>query len=392
MSSLFASVPNIGELYYYHTYLFYDEPLIFSCVTKTQNYYFISAIPPVPGVDSSWMSVPISHGKLIKLEKSLIEIRTAFTEPESFLWRIDSRDSTYSITVISPDELTDELLPDTKEYLGYDTHELPVSADTPLVQSQEEMRDVIEISLERDDEHISEIPCGQLGDVLNSVQQLFYAIAYKDGGLSGPIPNRIKNSSTLCVSGMFAASVGIRLKSSDLSDMFGETPLTSTLRDFNKLFSSMGNQTALKEFLATQNPRVAIKYRSLLRTLINNHTGIKINNASPNTTSFSQHYSTKELAANLDLVNSEIEEIVEKKTYYGTLVGINVERDTFEFISTNHENIKGTLATPIKGKIFSVPESIEAEIEIRVGTDSVTREEKLLYTLLSIAPIVPDSK
>ena len=31
---------------------------------------------------------------------------------------------------------------------------------------------------------------------------------------------------------------------------------------------------------------------------------------------------------------------------------------------------------------------LEANIEIRVGTDSFTQEEKLLYTLMSIKPLV----
>lgn len=393
MNSLFINTPNFGDLFYYHTYLFYDEPLIFSCLTRTHDYFFVSAIPPKDDSDFSWLAVPISSGRLFKLEKNEIEIREAFTSPESLLLRFDVRGTTTSIDTISVDLLTDDLLPEPGELLDFSgANELPAPTDTPMEQSQVEMRDVIEISLEPDDRHISEIPCNQLGDVLNNIQQLFFAIAYKEGGLSGPIPRKIKDSCTLCVSGMFAASVGVRLKSSDLSDLFGETPLTSTLKDFNTLFNVVSDRDALKEFLATQNPRVAIKYRTLIRTLISNNIGIKINNASPNRTSFSKHFSTKELVANLSLINSEIEEIVENRVYYGTLVGINVERNTFEFITTDNENIKGILSEPIKDEIFSVPQTIEANIEIRVGTDSVTKEEKLVYTLLSITPIVSETE
>lgn len=393
MSEFFASIPGIGELFYYHTYLFYDEPLIFSCVTKTREHYFVAAIPPAEESNASWIAAPISSGKLLKLEKNLIQIRDAYTCPESLLWRINMCDDAFYAEEIAPSSLTDDLLPDSGEFLDFSgANELPTPVDAPLTQSQSEMRDVIELSLERDDQHISEIPCGQLGDVLNNVQQLFYAIAYKDGGLSGPIPRKIKESCTLCVSGMFAASVGIRLKSNDLSDMFGETPLTSTLCEFNTLFGIFGDQDALREFLLTQNPRVAVKYRALLRTLISNNTGIRINNASPNSKAFSRHYSTKQLAENLKLINSEIEKIVENKTYYGTLVGINVERNTFEFISTDNESIKGVLSTSISRDVFSVPQTVEAKIEITVGTDSMTKEERLLYTLLDIEPLVPNAE
>lgn len=391
VNNRFISVPNYGDLFYYHTYLFYDEPLIFSCVTKTHDYFFVSAVSPKVGSDFSWLAVPISSGRLFKIEKNEIEIREAFTSPESILLRLDVCGEVTSIDTISVDSLTEDLLPEPGEFLDFSgANELLVSTDTPIEQSQVEMRDVIEISLEPDNRHISEIPCNQLGDLLNNIQQLFFAIAYKEGGLSGPIPRKIKESCTLCVSGMFAASVGVRLKSNDLSDIFGETSLTSTLKDFNALFNVVNDREALKVFLATQNPRVAVKYRTFIQTLISNNIGVKINNASPNGTSFSKHFSTKELVANLKLINSEIEEIVEDKIYYGTLVGINVERNTFEFITTDNENIKGILSNPIKGETFSIPQTVEANIEIRVGTDSVTKEEKLVYTLLGITPIVPE--
>lgn len=45
MNNLFATLPYIGDLYYYHIYLFYEEPQIFSCMTKTMQPYFVVAIP-----------------------------------------------------------------------------------------------------------------------------------------------------------------------------------------------------------------------------------------------------------------------------------------------------------------------------------------------------------
>lgn len=69
------------------------------------------------------------------------------------------------------------------------------------------------------------------------------------------------------------------------------------------------------------------------------------------------------------------------------MVGINVERNTFEFISTDNESIKGVLSASISGDVFSVPQTVEAKIEITVGTDSMTKEERLLYTLLVLSPL-----
>lgn len=391
MSELFAFIPNIGEMYYYHTYLFYDEPQLFSCITKTQQLYFISTIPN-DSADNSWIAVPISTGKLTLLEKNAIEIKDAFTNPESILWRIDYQDQKYNSFLCDHESLTQELLPESGELLDYSAgQELSPSTDAPIKQAQREMRDVIELSLEKEDQHISELPCAALSEVLENIQQLVYAIGYKDGGLSGPIPNRIRENNTLSVTGMFAASVGIRLKSNYLSNLFGETPFTKSLVDLNLLFNCMEDKQAIREYITTHNPRVAIKYRRFLKSLVRYNIGFKINNASPNNNSYCKRFSTRQLVASLSLINSEIKEIVENKILYGTIVGINVENDTFMFITTDKERIRGNLSDAIKGSVFAVPQVVEASVEIRIGTDSFTQEEKLVYTLMSINPIVNEN-
>ena len=388
MADLFASLPYIGDLYYHHTYLFYEEPQIFSCMTKTFQAYLLLAIPSENDEKSAWLAAPISSGRLLKAEKNSIEIRDVFLEPESLLWKIELFKNVYNAVNILPCTLTDELLPERGEFLDFiEAMEITPSPDTPIMQATQEMRDILEISLEKDDSHISEISCAALGDTLNNIQQLIYAIALKEGGLRGTIPKKVKDDCTLCVTGMFAASVGIRLKSNEFCDLYSETPLTNTLNDFNRLFAVSGNKDDLREFLLSQNPRVAMKYRTLLRSLLANKTGIRINNASPNNNTFAKHFSTKELMSNLSLIESEIEEIVEQNTVYGRLVGANVERCSFEFITTDGENIKGSITPELSSKVFSVPQVVEADIEIRVGSDSMTREEKLLYTLKEIRPI-----
>lgn len=387
MSELFAFIPYIGEMFYYHIYLFYDEPQLFSCITKTQQHYFVSSIPN-DNADNSWIAVPISTGKLSLLEKNAIEIKSAFTNPESILWRIDYQDQKYNSFLCDPNSLTQKLLPESGEFLDYSAgQELSPPTDIPMKQSQREMRDVIELSLEKDDQHISELPCTALSEVIGNIQQLVYAIGYTDGGLSGPIPNKIRENNTLNVTGMFAASVGIRLKSNDLSNLFGETPLTKSLVDLNRLFNCMEDKRAIREYITTHNPRVAIKYRRFLKSLVKYNIGFRINNASPNSNSYCRRFSTKQLVASLNLINSEIKEIVEKKILYGTIVGINVKNDTFEFITTDKERIRGNLSNELKGNVFAVPQVVEANVEIRIGTDSFTQEEKLVYALISINEI-----
>ena len=246
MSELFATVPFIGDLFFKSVYLYYDEPQIFSCVTSTLQSFFIIAIPSDGEEESTWLAVPVSTGKLSLLEKNLIEIRDAFTHPESLIWRIyEIRDSFYA-KCVQASELTEESLPVTGVYLEYSGNdELQPSTEAPLDRAKNEMRDIIEISVEKDDEHISEISCDTFSEILDGVQQLIYAIAYKDGGLRGAIPKKIREDAKLCVSDMFAASVGVRLKSNEYCDIHMETPLTTTLKDFNTLFELSDDKDSL---------------------------------------------------------------------------------------------------------------------------------------------------
>lgn len=391
MNELFLQLPSVGELYYYHTYLYYDEPLIFSCVTNAMQYFLVVAIPTAPASNETWLMVPISTGRLAKAERNAIELREVITDPETVVFQVDLVGTEVSVVTVSPAELTDDMLPEAGEHLDYRSAlELFPSTETPIEQAVNEMRDIIEISLEKDDGHTHELPCLTIVDALDNVQQLIYALAYKDGGIRGAIPQKIKEDCQLCMTGMFAASVGIRLKSDDICDIYRETPLTATLRDLNYLFDVAWDKVRLRKFLSEQNPRVAYRFKSLITALLRSNVGIKLNNASPNNSSYTKHYSTKELAASLALIESEMEEFVETQSFYGELVGANVDRNNFEFVTIGDEHIRGTIAPSIRGREFTVPRTAEAIVEMRIGGDTMMRTEKVLYTLIDIKPIVPE--
>lgn len=392
MNNLFMELPTLGQLYFHHTYLFYDEPLLFSCVSKTFQYYFVIAIPSNTETDSSWIIVPVSPGRLNKAEKNSIEIRELILEPEANVFKVvqkaDSKSET-EITPISPKEITEEYLPQKGTLLDYSPSlELSVPTSPSLDQAKKEMRDIIEISLEKDNSHISELPCTAAAETLSNLQQLVYALAYKGGSLRGTIPQRIKDACSLSLSGMYAASVGFRLKSDELCDLFFETSLTPTIQDLNYLLSISSDKEQLKRFFETHGHRVASKFRTFLGSLVRNKVAFMYNGASPNDTCYSRHFSTQDISKSLALVAAEVEEIVETETFYGQLVGINVNNNTFELLTTEKDRIRGTISSGICGQQFSVPNTVEAIIEMRVGQDSMTGEEKIIYTLIQLNEIV----
>lgn len=421
MKELFATIPNIGTLYFHHVYLFYDQPQIFSCKDEHSKFYIVLLIESNGDYDE-WLLVAITKERLKKAEDNIITIREIFTLPETgHLWKVNFADDFVSL-VVSPECLTDNDLPEAGEYLDYngygyndesyetaiferplrpqvvcntmipcvDNPYLPDKCDTPIIAAQKENRDIIDISLEIDDGHMHEIPCSSLSQVLENVQQLIYAIGDRNGGIFGPISSKVKQNCTMVVAGSFSASFGIRLKSDELSDISCETPLTSVLGEFNNLLTVSDDREELKAFLSNQNPRVAVKYRKLIKSLISSKTGIRVENASPNKAYFNKHFTTKELISNLKLIDSEIEETVTKETLYGRLEGVVHDKGTFEFVSTANERIRGKLAPNFKDSVFSVPSTVEAVIEVKTGKDDFG-EEKYVYQLLEIHQITSKS-
>ena len=115
---LFARLPYIGNIFFYHIYLYYEEPQLFSGITDTGQLYLISSLPE-DNKSKSWLALPLSQGRLKSLENNEIEIRQAFLEPETFLWRIKLTEESYNLCYFIPELLTEDILPEPGEYLNF---------------------------------------------------------------------------------------------------------------------------------------------------------------------------------------------------------------------------------------------------------------------------------
>lgn len=116
-NNLFQKIPIMGNLYFHHTYLFYDEPLIFSCTTASLRYYLMIAEPS--GADKeSWLIIPVSEDKLHQAEKSQMLIRDLiYSEHTVYLAVKNENDMT--ITPLNPLALNDSMLPRPDARLKY---------------------------------------------------------------------------------------------------------------------------------------------------------------------------------------------------------------------------------------------------------------------------------
>lgn len=392
MLTEFFKIKEIGTLFIDEIFFFYEEPQIFTCITKAGAKY----ICLLTDMDKKeWLLVPISEARLSLLKCNRISVKKAFANPEDdMIWRAhyDSNASILIPVQINPNDILEDDMPDDDYYLDFTNDCLmPVINEDIVKSSIKEYRDILDMSLEINGNHFREISCDILGEVLTNTQQLVYALAYKNDNIRGPVPKAIKDKNTLQVVGTFAASFGIRFKSIEIGDLMGETSVSPTLQTLSDLLIIKNDQEKLRSFLSSQGRRAVIKYRNLMKSLVQANAGLKVKGASPNEKYFHVNFSQDDIVSNLSILEGEISNMVSTEVLYGDIVGINVDKKTFAFNSVDGEHITGKLSDGFIDTVFEVPKQVEIQVEQRVDINDLTKEERYMYTLLKINNIVASS-
>ena len=133
--------------------------------------------------------------------------------------------------------IVEEELPDPDSYLELEYHEptLPPREESTVFSAIRSGRDVLDISLNINDQHSNEVDAELLGEVLITTQNLAYNIGSNALSSRGPVSKDVMLANKLKASGFFAASFGIRLKSNSQQGLFGDTDASSTLEKLMEL-------------------------------------------------------------------------------------------------------------------------------------------------------------
>lgn len=380
MNKLFTNINFIGDLFVDEIFYFYDEPLLFSCITNSFKKYIVSLI----NIDE-WLCVSISEQLLARLKNNKVTLRSLFVNPEDgFVLKISLINNKNQIEIIDPTKINDEDLPNDGEYLDYIDRVnklLPVINDDITEVSYNERRDILDIALKNNTNNEKEIECSILSHILENFQQLIYSIANKNR--SKKLLNFIKQNFSIQFTGVFASSFGIRLKSDAFSLLNNQTVLTPVINELFILLNVSNKEEELHKFLCNNN-HITLRYREFLRYLVSTNYNIIFSGASPNKNVYSYNYSTIDMEKNLKLIDKEIDTTTKINEYYGSLVGINTNKKTFEFINNNKKEIKGHFAKGLYNLIFAVPQDCKVSIEEKLDFNELTGEEKYFYTLLDL--------
>jgi hypothetical protein len=109
----------LEDLEIIEVYGFYDKPLLFSCKNESELYFALC----VDGSDFTeiWLYASISADHLQAIVKGEVELRHVFNQAEDgFVYRVKiavENEKLLSITRIECSEITDEDLPEAREFI-----------------------------------------------------------------------------------------------------------------------------------------------------------------------------------------------------------------------------------------------------------------------------------
>lgn len=386
MEEYYLNIDLLGKLYINEIFVYYDEPLMFSCVNKFRQLFLANCVDEEDEI-KKWLLVPISYPRLLEAKQLKITAYELFVEPEDeFIWEVNEYIETnkaYAKQVV-PSSIEEKYLPLKNTHLLRKTATDNVNFDRDTVTiAIEEQRDVVDISLELDNMHEHEIGSDVLGNTLCEFQKLVYSIAHKAKGFNTSIPKTIIEDNQLKVTEFYAASFGVRLKSNDIANLYGETKVQKSLRVLFELLEAKSDREKIQQILETLSPTVGYRYRALLKGLVKDNIGIKTYISTPSHYNKTVFLNTSEINKSLQVLESEIScesNIVE---YYGELVGIDVDSNTFVFKPLEGKKISGKLSETVQDK-YIVPINIRVTLKEEIEINTLTNKEEVRYTLINI--------
>ncbi|MBP2032715.1 hypothetical protein J2Z42_001389 [Clostridium algifaecis] len=371
------NVDLLGRLYIKKVFVYYDEPLMFSCYNKFNQLFLANCIDE-DDEKKMWILLPVSQYKLNLAEKNEISVRSLFIDPEEpFLWKLEQNiDSLMAkASQIKPEILTDDELPTEDAYFNIEIEDkcMPKNNNTIIEDAIDEERTIFDLSLEVEDNHSHEISPDILGNTLSNLYELIHSVDKENS-----------DDDELYVAGFYAASFGVRLKSKNRADLLGEIKVHKKIETIMDLLECKNDVEKLTKMFNSLNSKVVKKYKNLLNTLSKGKIGIKTYVASPNRRYKEAIISSNEISSSLNTLEMECTTIINNYEITGELVGVNIENNTFFFKDKNDKKFKGKISENINVDIFTIPFYTKIKIEEKISTYKFSNKKTTTFTLLEI--------
>lgn len=359
---------------------YYDGPKFYSCRDKVGQVFLVYWIDETNEY-GSWLYLRASQERYSSLKNGNISIAEALSNPEEgTAFVVKNYGTTFSVEEISAAHIHPDWLPPINDYLHLSESFLPEKTLSAVEIAERSNRQVIDLAFDKLS-NTYEMGCGKLGKLLDSFQNVIYALACDAQLDVRRVPEGIKFKSEVLVTGLFASSFGIRLQSKG-GELFSNGETANAIEALANLISTLGDPEKVPEELHRFNILARSRFKHLLRVLVDSEVSIKVDWGSPFGNALQSRVSFSEITRalkKLEETDVATKNIIERPA---TLVGVDVESDFFALKIEGNEIIKGKLSKSVSSRNFDVPSSIIAKLEESCVIDPLTEKEKWSYILV----------
>ena len=133
METYILNITGLGRLEIIETYVYYDQPVLFSCKSAAGHLYLAVAADENEEHET-WLYVAVSAKRLNLIRSGAIDLHDAFAEPEDgfLLQEIIPYDNQIQprLESIQPNQISEDMLPVPGECLDLEIETLPMLSDT----------------------------------------------------------------------------------------------------------------------------------------------------------------------------------------------------------------------------------------------------------------------
>jgi len=359
---------------------YYDGPKFYSCRDKVGQVFLVYWIDETHEY-SSWLYLRVSPERYLSLKNGNISIAEALGNPEEeTAFVVKNYGTSFSVEEVLGTHIEPDWLPPVTDYLRLNDSDLPKKILSAVDVAERSNRQVFDLAFDKLSNKY-EMGCGKLGKLLDSLQNVIYALACDAKLDIRRVPEETKYKSEVLVTSLFESSFGVRLQSKG-GDIFSNDETTRAIEALSKLISTLDAPEELPAELHRFNILARSRFKHLLHVLVDSEVSIKADWGSPSGSFLKSHASFNEIVRalkKLEETDDATRNIVKR---YADLVGVDVESDFFALKVEGKEILKGKLSKSVSNRQFDVPSRIIAKLEESCVIDPLTDREKWSYMLI----------
>lgn len=394
----------LGELSLDETFVFFDGPRLFTCRSLTDQIYLVAWAEE--GAESDrWLYAPISQSRLNLVRSGGITVRSAFEQPEGFLYAVTVADDDTVDEIVeplSPGSLQDSWLPgeDYRVNLPTTTGRPALSPSEINRRAKQEHRTRLKIELNHPQVFRSEAPTREVGEILILTQKLLDNVGLalnseSDPSPYGRVPADVADKMASDVLAFEAASFVIELGATTLDDLFGDSLFADSTKIVLDLLNPSLRSEDLTDLLSQIGIRASKSFRRFVVGLADSGADIVVAAASANIDYTEQNLSSERLETLVSILNRLVpdEEVSEIRGRM-TLFAYNADRNTFGLHDSDGLTYQGSVDERVSNQYRNptINERYDVVILATGVLDELIGERRYTFTLVQLVPVETESE